>query len=232
MIVVHTAAVVGKWIDAVRERVVVNRDQDVRVGVVGQPDPWPEAHGAVRRPRHDDDGPVVRQELSQLERDGQVRLRLGEASGPRGTCRWMAGIDQDDPVPQGMGRIDGRRAADLEDEIAPAPAGPVSPHRVCQFERDGHLIGRRLVPAHALDERIGPAVLDPVDVAVGTVEPDDDFRFRFPDLKRHSIAERDPCGDLGTFRSEDNRSHAGAKRGPPRGKRLGVGGRDPGLGTS
>ena len=104
--------------------------------------------------------------------DREVRLRLAQAGGTGGAAGRMAGIHRDEAALEGAAGVERGRAADVEHQVAPLPAGVVAPDRLRESSKRERSLprARSWDQATRSDQRVGGAVLDPVDVAEGAVE--------------------------------------------------------------
>src|SRR5436190_9927340 len=125
-----------------------------------------------------------------LLRHRERRDRLPQARWSVRADGWMAGIDDDRAPGKRVLRIDRRRPAKLEYQIAAAPMRAVAPHATGQRERNRDFVCGGLRVAHARDVRIGAAVLHPVDVRLGAVQPQRETPFLFFYFEWHASGKR------------------------------------------
>src|SRR5438128_1123746 len=125
--------VVDKWIDAVGERVEVNRDEGVRVGAAADYRPEPEIDGIRSGARHDHVHAALHEQVADPEADLQHGVTLVQSRGTRCACGWMPGIDGDSESTQWRSRVRySGRPSHSENESTVLPHCEVSVRRSIQ----------------------------------------------------------------------------------------------------
>ena len=175
------------------------------------------------RARQQHRGTRVLEQRPGLEGDRERRHRLPQSRRPLRAEGWVSRVEHDGPSRERPGGVDPRGSADLEQQIATVPPGAIAPHAPRQLERDRHFVGGRLRVAHPCDQRVGAAVLHPIDVGRGAVQPQCHAPIPLGDLERDARRQRHPQGHRLRSGREAHGAHRSARRWRPRRERHDVG---------
>src|SRR5690606_36415201 len=175
--------------DAVGQRIVVDRDEEVGIDLLGEPGPGPELHRHIGGPGHQHRGTRIGQEVPEDQGDPEIGLRLGETGGPRGAHGRMARIHDDRESVEGIPAPDLGRAADFDQKVTPVPAVSVAPDRPGKLDREANAL-RHLAPGETGNQRVVRSVSDPVHVTGGCEYRDLELPLALDDLEWYPLAER------------------------------------------
>ena len=172
----------------------MDRHQHVGVVLLGEARPRIQLQRRRVGTSEEHRGPGMLEQRLGLEGDRQRRHRLPQPRRPLRSEGWVPRIEHDGPPRERSGGIDPRRPADLEQQITPVPPCAIAPHAPRQLERDGHLVGGRLRVPHVRDQRVGAAVLHPIDVGRAAVQTQRHAPVPLRDLEREPGGKRHPQG--------------------------------------
>ncbi len=208
--VVHAGSVILEGVDPVREGVVVDRDQYVRVGHLGAPGPIVEADRTSIRSREQGPSALAFQEPFEPVSHGQVGIALVESGRAAGARRRVAGIDGHRATPQGVIPIDGGRPAHHEHQGSGLVANVVAPRRRCQVQVEDIAVGADLFPARPAQQPILRPVPQPIGITVGPIEGERHPAIRHIDCVWDRPLHADPRLHMRRHAAQANRAHASA----------------------